>query len=110
LIFIAFVQQRYIIPSMKKLIPDLAVDGAVAEYGEVFGIDSKRIPDASNEIAAILLANNFQLRSCGAALARVLGWLAFQARNDIEPGEFLKAVTDQGLNYCGAFSARSERE
>ena len=95
---------------MRKLIPDLAVDSAVAEYGEVFGIDSKRIPDASNEIAAILLANNFQLRSCGAALARVLGWLAFQARNDIEPGEFLKAVTNQSLNYCGAFSAHPETE
>ena len=88
----------------------MAVDGAVAEYGEVFGIDSKRIPDAANEIAAVLVANNFGLTSCGVALARVLGWLAFQARNDIEPGEFLKAVTDQGLNYCGAFSARSERE
>jgi hypothetical protein len=47
--------------SMKKPIPDLAVDSAVAEYGEVFGIDSKRIPDTSNEIAAILLANNFRL-------------------------------------------------
>ena len=95
---------------MEKPIPDLAVDTPIAKQGEVFGIDGERIPDVSNEIAAILLANNFRLRSCGVALARVLGWLAFQARNDIEPGEFLKAVTDQSLNYYGAFSARSERE
>ncbi len=76
----------------------------------MFGIDGEHIPDVSNEIAAILIANNFRLRSCGAALARVLGWLAFQARNDIAPTEFLKAVTDQSLNYCRAFSAHSERE
>jgi hypothetical protein len=95
---------------MEKPIPDLPIDRGVAEYGETFGVDGKRIADVSNEITAILLANNFGLRSCLAALARVLGWLAFQARNDIEPGEFLKAVTDQSLNYYRAFSARSERE
>lgn len=94
---------------MEKPIPSLAIDTPVAEYAEVFGIDGKRIPDVSNEIAAILLANNFRLRSCGAVLARVLGWLAFQARNDIAPAEFLKAVTEQSLNYCAAFSARAER-
>jgi hypothetical protein len=95
---------------MEKLIPDLPIDAASAEFGEVLGVDFDRIPDASNEIAAVLRAQDFGLRSCGAALARVLGWLAFEARTQIEPREFLKAVTDQSLNYVAGFSARADPE
>lgn len=76
---------------------------------KIFGIDFRMIPGASNEIASILRANNFRLRSSGAALARVLGWLACQARNDIEPRDFLKAFTDQTLNYYNEFLNHSVR-
>ena len=94
---------------MEKPIPSLAIDTPVAEYAEVFGIDGKRIPDVSNEIAAILLANNFRLRSCGAVLAA--SWDGWRSKPEtiLPPAEFLKAVTEQSLNYCAAFSARAER-
>ena len=94
----------------KKFIPDLDVDKENPELGEALGIRLDRIPDASNEIAAILVSNDFALRSCGAALARVLGWLAFQSQAEIEPREFLKAVSEQSLNYCTAFAARSKHK
>jgi hypothetical protein len=90
----------------KKLIPDLGIDGSIAESGDAFGIDGAQIPSAANEIAEILAANQFGLRTSSAVLSRVLGWLAFQVRDEISPSDFLKAVAEQSLNYCGAFASR----
>ena len=95
---------------MDKLIPDLITERLTGEDAEVFraafGVDLVLVPDAANEIAAILAAREFKLRNCGAALARVLGWLACQARDEINPEDFIKAVAAQSLNYCNAFSAQ----
>ena len=93
---------------MQKLIPDLPIERDPSDvFEQHFGMDLRRIPDASNEIAAVLASYDFKLRNCGAALARVLGWLTFQARNDIRPEDFLKAITDQSVNYYQAFSRLS---
>ena len=62
-------------------------------------------------MAAVLIAGNFNLRTSAAALSRILGWLAYQAgQHGTKPEDFMKAVTEQSLNYCGAFSSRATRE
>jgi hypothetical protein len=94
-----------------KPIPDLSIDDTMADYEQFLDIDTKQIPAIANNLAAVLVAGNFNLRTSAAALSRILGWLAYQAeQNGSTPEDFLNAVTQQSLNYCGAFSARAARE
>jgi hypothetical protein len=92
---------------MDKVIPDLLIDDVTTEYGPFLDIDTKRVPDISNEMAAVLAVGHFNLRTSVAALSRLLGWLAHQAeQHGTKPEDFMEAVTQQTLNYCRAFSSQ----
>jgi hypothetical protein len=99
---------------MENLIPNLAIDEAMkdnGEFGEVFGIDTNQIPRLSNELANVLASGGCNLRTSAAAVSRLLGWLAHQAEQQrYPPEELMKAVTQQTLNYCRAFSSAASRE
>jgi hypothetical protein len=96
---------------VEKPIPDLSIDDTMADYGQFLGIDTKQIPRIANEMAAVLVTGNFNLRTSAAALSRILGWLAYEAgQHGTKPEDFMKAVTEQSLNYFGAFKSRHERK
>ncbi len=84
--------------------PDLQIYEVMGDDG-FLGIEIKDIPRVANEIAAVLAKEDFKLRSCSAALAHVLGWLAYQIKEQgSSPEDFMAAVTEQSLNYCHEFS------
>ena len=96
--------------SYKKVMPELKIYEIMAD-ASVYGIEVEKIPRVANEIAAILLKEEFKLRSCGLALSHVLGWLAYQLlQQGSDPGDFMTAITKQSLNYCRAFSAQLDNQ
>jgi hypothetical protein len=96
---------------MERYIPDLAIDGVMKDHGDAVGIDTKQVPNISNEMAGVLVSGGYNLRTSLAAIARLLGWLAFQAeQHGMTPEDFTKAATQQTLNYSRAFSSYANRQ
>jgi hypothetical protein len=88
----------------KKLMPDLPIYNGVAE-SDLPELSLRKLPAVANEIANVLAKENLDFRNSVAALSHVLGWFAFQIKqNGHDPEEFMSNVTKQSLNYCEEFS------
>jgi hypothetical protein len=92
--------------SYKKVMPELKIY-EIMEDASLYGIEVEKIPRVANEIAAVLVKEEFELRSSALALSHVLGWLACQlAKQGSDPEAFMAAIAKQSLNYCRAFSGQ----